>query len=166
VPAPLNHEQFMRVFLQSERELLRYVMAPVPNVSDAWDVVQETALALWREIGTYDPAKPFIPWACRFALNEARVFLRKAFRQRRVLRDDVATLLEQKRLAAATDLIHAFLDGRATDAESDRLNELLLADPAARETYVQLADMHSCLAVDEQLWVRPAVYSGNESHTR
>jgi hypothetical protein len=64
-----------------------------------------------------------------------------------------------------TDLIHAFLDGRATDAEADRLNELLLADPAARETYVQLADMHSCLAVDEQLWVRPAVYSGNESHT-
>lgn len=65
-----------------------------------------------------------------------------------------------------TDLIHAFLDGRVTDAEADRLNELLLADPAARETYVQLADMHSCLAVDEQLWVRPAVHSGNESHTR
>jgi hypothetical protein len=65
-----------------------------------------------------------------------------------------------------TDLIHAFLDGRATDAEADRLNELLLADPAARETYVQLADMHSCLAVDEQLWVRPAVHSGNECHSR
>ena len=54
-----------------------------------------------------------------------------------------------------TDLIHAFLDGRATDAEVDRLNELLLADPAARATYVQLADMHSCLAVDEQLWGEP-----------
>lgn len=64
-----------------------------------------------------------------------------------------------------TDLIHAFLDGRATDAEADRLNELLLAEPSARETYVQLADMHSCLAVDEQLWVRPAVHSGNESHS-
>jgi len=55
-----------------------------------------------------------------------------------------------------TDLIHAFLDGRATDAEVDRLNELLLADPAAREEYVRLADVHSCLAVDEQLWVEPA----------
>jgi RNA polymerase sigma-70 factor, ECF subfamily len=104
VPAPLNHEQFMRLFLQSERELLRYVMALVPNVSDARDVVQETALALWREIGKYDPAKPFIPWACRFALNEARVFLRKESRQRRVLHEDVATLLEQKRLATTTDL--------------------------------------------------------------
>ena len=54
-----------------------------------------------------------------------------------------------------TDLIHAFLDGRATDAEIDRLNELLLLDSEARATYVQLADMHSCLAVDEQLWVEP-----------
>ena len=54
-----------------------------------------------------------------------------------------------------TDLIHAFLDGRATDAEIDRLNELLLVDSEAREMYVQLADMHSCLAVDEQLWVEP-----------
>ena len=59
-----------------------------------------------------------------------------------------------------TDLIHAFLDGRATDAEVDRLNELLLADPAARATYVQLADMHSCLAVDEQLWVEPTRRTG------
>jgi hypothetical protein len=48
----------------------------------------------------------------------------------------------------------------------DRLNELLRADPAAREEYLRLADMHSCLAVDEQLWVAPAVDSGNESHTR
>ena len=31
-----------------------------------------------------------------------------------------------------TDLIHAFLDGRATDAEIDRLNDMLLADVAAR----------------------------------
>ena len=65
-----------------------------------------------------------------------------------------------------TDLIHAFLDGRATDAEVDRLNEMLLADAPAREMYLRLADMHSCLAVDEQLWVEPTVHSGNGSHTR
>ena len=60
-----------------------------------------------------------------------------------------------------TDLIHAFLDGRATDAEVDRLNEMLLVDSEARATYVQLADMHSCLAVDEQLWVEPAHRTGD-----
>ncbi len=65
-----------------------------------------------------------------------------------------------------TDLIHAFLDGRATDAEVDRLNEMLLADAAAREMYMQLADTHSCLAVDEQLWVEPLRESVNKPQTR
>ena len=64
------------------------------------------------------------------------------------------------------DLIHAFLDGRATDAETDRLNDWLLADPAAREEYVRLADVHSCLAVDEQLWVEPVRESLNGHKTR
>jgi len=80
---PLTHEQFMRLFLRAEREILRYVMALVPNVSNARDVVQETAVALWMAIDKYDQTKPFIPRACRFALNEARLYLRTEFRRRR-----------------------------------------------------------------------------------
>lgn len=100
---PLSQEQFMRLFLQSEREILRYVMAIVPNVTDARDVLQETAFALWRAIDKYDPSRPFIPWACRFALNEARMFLRTDGRRRR-LRDDVASLLEARRVEIAPQL--------------------------------------------------------------
>ena len=65
------HEHFLRLFLQVERELLRYVMALVPNVSDARDVVQETAIALWQKFDQYDPERPFVAWASRFAMNEA-----------------------------------------------------------------------------------------------
>jgi RNA polymerase sigma-70 factor, ECF subfamily len=101
--APLTQEQFMRLFLQSERELLRYVMVLVPQVSDARDVLQETAVALWRKAGEYDPAKPFLPWASRFALNEARMFLRSQAR-RRALEDDIAELLAEERLALAPQL--------------------------------------------------------------
>jgi RNA polymerase sigma-70 factor (ECF subfamily) len=103
--APLSHEQFMRLFLQSERELLRYVMVLVPSVNDARDVVQETALSLWREIAKYDPARPFVPWACRFALNEARMFLRsEGRRKRRFLQEDLVALLEDRRVEIASDL--------------------------------------------------------------
>jgi RNA polymerase sigma-70 factor (ECF subfamily) len=101
---PLTQEQFMRLFLGAERELLRYVMALVPNVSDARDVVQETAVALWRAIGKYDPAKPFVPWACRFALNEARLHLRTESRRRRLLEEDVAAMLEERRVEIASPL--------------------------------------------------------------
>lgn len=98
---PLAHEQFMRLFLASERELLRYVMALVPNVSEARDVVQETAVALWQRIGDYDPQRPFIPWACRFALNEARMHLRRTKRRRWVMADDVADLIDAQRQVEA-----------------------------------------------------------------
>lgn len=95
----------MRLFLQAERELTRYVMAIVPNVNDARDVVQETAMSLWRAIAKYDPAKPFVPWACRFALNEARMHLRSEGRRRkRFLQDDVVALLEERRQDLAPQL--------------------------------------------------------------
>ena len=80
--ATYSHDQFIRLFLQSERELVRYVMVLVPNVADARDVVQETATALWQKMGEYDPEKPFVAWACRFALNEARMFIRRQSKQK------------------------------------------------------------------------------------
>lgn len=101
---PLAHEQFMRLFLQSERELLRYVMVLVPNVTEARDVVQDTAVALWQRIADYDPARPFTPWACRFALNEARMHLRRTRRRRWVMADDVVELIDAQRVAEAPQL--------------------------------------------------------------
>jgi len=101
-----SHEQFIRLFLQSERELLRYVMVFVPNVDDARDVVQETATALWQKFDQYDPNKPFVAWACRFALNEARMFLRKQSNYQKVLPDDVLDELQMIRERSSERLDH------------------------------------------------------------
>ena len=94
----------MRLFLQAERELLRYIMALIPNVSDARDVVQETAVALWQAIEKYDSSRPFTPWACRFALNEARLHLRTESRRRLLIHEDVAGLLTERRAEIAEQL--------------------------------------------------------------
>ncbi len=53
----------------------RYVAALVPNVADAEDIVQQTALALWEKFDAYDPSQPFTPWAWRFALNKTKHWL-------------------------------------------------------------------------------------------
>jgi hypothetical protein len=58
-------------------------------------------------------------------------------------------------------LIHAGLDGHATDEQISRLNTLLRTDAAARDLYLQLADTHSCLAVDEKLWVEETTLSSS-----
>lgn len=106
----------MRLFIASERELLRYIMAAVPSVPEARDILQETAAALWRKMDAYDPGAPFTPWACRFAAHEIRAFLRREHRQRRWLDEDVAEMLRVhqepalERAPAEAEALHACLD--------------------------------------------------------
>ena len=74
--------EFIALLLQSEREVLRYVLALVPEVPVAREIVQGTAIELWRKFAEYDRARPFTPWACRFALRQVQTHLRRAQRWR------------------------------------------------------------------------------------
>lgn len=121
-----THKDFIRLFLGAEKDLLRYVMVLIPNVADARDVVQEAAVALWDKIDRYDPEKPFTPWACRFALNEAKMFLRKKSRQQR-LADDVIDLLEIERMENSERL----------DARKQFLKECIKSLPAKNSELVK-----------------------------
>ena len=90
-------QRFLSLFLRSEREVFRYVAALVPNVADAEDIVQQTALALWEKFDAYDPAQTFTPWACRFALNKARQWIERHQRWRALLDGDRAGELARRR---------------------------------------------------------------------
>jgi RNA polymerase sigma-70 factor, ECF subfamily len=90
-------QQFLSLFLRSEREIFRYVAALVPNAIDAEDIVQQTALALWEKFDSYDPAQPFTPWACRFALNKAHQWIERRQRWQALLEHGLAEELAQRR---------------------------------------------------------------------
>jgi len=90
-------QRFLSLFLRSEREVFRYVAALVPNVADAEDIVQQTALALWEKFDSYDPAQPFTPWACRFALNKTRQWIERRQRWQALLEGGLAEELERRR---------------------------------------------------------------------
>ena len=90
-------QRFLSLFLRSEREIFRYVAALVPNVTDAEDIVQQTAIALWEKFDAYDPAQPFTPWACRFALNKARQWIERRQRWQALLQGGLAEELAQRR---------------------------------------------------------------------
>ena len=92
-----EQQQFLSLFLRSEKEIYRYVAALVPNISDAEDIVQQTALALWDKFDAYDRAQPFTPWACRFALNKARQWIERHQRWRALLERGLAEELAQRR---------------------------------------------------------------------
>lgn len=96
-------QRFLSLFLRSEREIFRYVAALVPNVSDAEDIVQQTAIALWEKFDAYDPALPFTPWACRFALNKARQWMERRQRWQILLQGGLAEELMERREALRPD---------------------------------------------------------------
>jgi RNA polymerase sigma-70 factor, ECF subfamily len=99
---PLNdptaaQQRFLSLFLRSEKEIFRYVAALVPNVSEAEDIVQQTAIALWEKFDAYDPAQPFTPWACRFALNKARQWIERRQRWQALLEKGLAEEVVRRR---------------------------------------------------------------------
>ncbi len=90
-------QRFLSLFLRSEREIFRYVAVLVPNVTDAEDVVQQTAMALWEKFDAYDPSQPFTPWACRFASNKAHQWIERRQRWQALLDHGLAEELVQRR---------------------------------------------------------------------
>ncbi|MBI5692148.1 MAG: sigma-70 family RNA polymerase sigma factor [Verrucomicrobia bacterium] len=97
-----DHERFMRLFLRYEPEILRFVLAIVPQLPDARDIVQETAVALWRRFDAYEPERPFGAWACGYARIETLRFLRRAH-QRTQLSAQAALALMRSESARAGD---------------------------------------------------------------
>lgn len=68
---------FVRLLLQHQNDLLRYVLPLVGCLDDAQDVLQEVATALWRKFDQFDTQQPFLPWAKRFAHHEVLMHHRR-----------------------------------------------------------------------------------------
>jgi RNA polymerase sigma-70 factor, ECF subfamily len=89
-------QRFFSLFLRSEQEIFRYVAVLVPNVTDAEDIVQQTAEALWLKFDAYDSSQPFTPWACRFALNKAHQWIEQRRRWQALLDHGLAEELAHR----------------------------------------------------------------------
>jgi RNA polymerase sigma-70 factor (ECF subfamily) len=55
-------ECFMRLWITAQPAVAGYIRSLIHS-ADADDVLQETALALFRRFADYDPSRPFVPWA-------------------------------------------------------------------------------------------------------
>ena len=66
-----DHERFTRLLLESEPVMLRSILVSVPNRADAREIMQETAVALWRQFPSYDTTRPFVNWAMGFSCSRA-----------------------------------------------------------------------------------------------
>lgn len=159
---PLEHDDFLRLLLKSEREIMRYVMAIVPQAGDAQEVFQETAVALWKQIDKYDPSKPFTPWACRFAANKAKEHLRKSGRWRGFLTDDIASMLLARREELAPNLDERVVPLRDCLSELSKNNRKLIEKYYFDQASVEVAAIRFDLKPFTKMW---PTASGIESST-
>ena len=72
--------EYLRLLGRYERELQIYVLALVPNWSDADDIVQEVRIKLWNEFDRYDANRDFGAWSRTIAYYEILAARKKSSR--------------------------------------------------------------------------------------
>lgn len=65
-----GHEEFLKLFLEHQADLRAFVGSMLRSQAARDDVVQETALILWREFARYDRSRSFGAWARGIAANK------------------------------------------------------------------------------------------------
>ena len=62
-----DNELLINLVTANYEQLRRYVFTLLPHEEDTKDVMQEVCISISRKFSEYDRARPFLPWACRFA---------------------------------------------------------------------------------------------------
>lgn len=74
--------RFAYLMMTHRDALYRYLLSLHPWVDEVDDLLQDTAMTLWKKIGEYDPERKFLPWALKVAYFEVLRW-RKHMRKRR-----------------------------------------------------------------------------------
>jgi RNA polymerase sigma-70 factor (ECF subfamily) len=100
-------ELLVRLLLQHQDDLFRYIYCLLPNREDAKDVLQETSIAIYRKFAAYDLEKPFLAWAFGFAYLEVLKHRERKSRESRPFSEELVALLARERASR-----HDSLDAR------------------------------------------------------
>lgn len=125
-----------RLWTSAQPVVAAFVASVVRDICDREDVLQETALAVFKSIESYDDRQPFNGWAIGIARNHVGLYLRRRKRDRHVFDESTIACLESafSRASASPKLDHLpecmrQLDGRAREMCELRYQENL--KPAA-----------------------------------
>ena len=79
--------QFSRLWTKALPVVSGFVAGMVPDGDAADDILQETAMAVFKEMGRYDPDRSFAAWAVGIAKNKVGEHWRRHGRKRELVRD-------------------------------------------------------------------------------
>ena len=110
--------------------LYRLLRRLTGDAEEAYDLLQETFVALWSSLGRYDPQRPFESWARRIAINKSRDWAR-----RRTVRRLVSALLP-----AGDDVTHVADGTPSPEAAAGDAIELRRAERAIADLPLSLKE--------------------------
>ena len=117
-------EEFMALFTAHHRRLFRYILALLPRLHAAEDVLQETNLVLWRRFSEFRAGTDFYAWAARVAFLQVLSYRKSSRRQLLPLDEEVLEALADRSIestdyldAARDALQHCVQKLRADDSE-------------------------------------------------
>ena len=109
---PERVSEFVELYTRNYARLQYYLMALVPTLHDATDILQETSLVLWQKFDTFEPGTNFMAWACKIARFQALKQYKKNERAPRLFETEVLDLLakDAEKAAARPDVHLEVLD--------------------------------------------------------
>lgn len=77
-----DSSRFVKLLTAGQCRLYAYIVTLLGRGADADDLLQATNAALWAKAAEYDPARPFLTWAYRFAHLQVLAFRKQKVRDR------------------------------------------------------------------------------------
>jgi len=115
--------KFACLMMEHKDSLSRYLFSLHPIADEVDDLLQETALTLWKKIDKYDQERAFLPWALRVAYFEV-------LRWRKHMRN--------RRFYLSEETVNSLSAAAETEHEFDELRQQALQDCLMRLTSLQL----------------------------
>ncbi len=72
-----DHHAFESLIGRHKENLYRLVRRYVGNSDDAYDLLQDTFIAVWENLHRYDTDRSFLAWTSTIAMNKCRDFSRR-----------------------------------------------------------------------------------------
>ncbi|PZO52819.1 MAG: RNA polymerase subunit sigma-24 [Alphaproteobacteria bacterium] len=120
-----DNAAFSELMGRHKDALYRFVRRYVGDADQAFDLVQDTFIACWSALDTYDRARPFNVWLRRIALNKCRDWSRRRQVRRFFFSAAPLEAADSSPLAAAPD------DDALKQARLAALDAAIAALPAA-----------------------------------
>jgi RNA polymerase sigma-70 factor (ECF subfamily) len=101
----LRREEFVRLFLQHERGLYRYILSLVLNVAVADEINQNTSLLLWEEFDRFDLNTDFGAWARTIAYYQVLKHRKANARERMQFDSELLQVLADRATVQCNELV-------------------------------------------------------------